>query len=467
MKGFFSKLTESLSNVADKSGDKLKLFKEKVEGFDSNPQYRDFKNSIVNPNFSGIKTDLENVMSSELALNGKNPYLNDLSDCLHEVNSFLNGQSKVDKKGLASRVFMALRDFFLYSYLSENAYLKPLSLKRSQLMHKDDYGDVRIEPWFDEVERFAQDHSFDVNYFIEANTTYELRNRYVVYGAHLNFHYENDKFSALYSDIDSVLDSFIEDEDSVTTDDLSLVIDPYEYERAIAEVISSLGADARVTQGSGDQGADVIATYEDENYIIQCKLYSKPVGNKAVQEVAAAKQFYEGDYAMVVTNSSFTKSARMLAEKLDVLLLHHSQIEQIFGEGSTDSVTIASDEGDLYELMIESLSSPDTEKLKEHTSEFLSIFEPTVSENMFVFDVGDRSSFVACFASHDDDVFRTYIDYLFKLTDGLSYCYKILFTLNDLEADTLRYAESLDIRLFTDEKILDYLQELIDTHIDE
>ncbi|TAP39050.1 restriction endonuclease [Alteromonas sp. KUL49] len=362
---------------------------------------------------------------------------------------------------------MALRDFFLYSYLSENAYLKPLSLKRSQLMHKDDYGDVKIEPWFDEVERFAQDHSFDVNYYIKANTTSELRNRYVVYGAHLNFHYENDKFSTLYSDIDSVLDAFIEDENSTTTDDLSLITDPYEYERAIAEVISNLGAEARATQGSGDQGADVIATYADVNYIIQCKLYSKPVGNKAVQEVAAAKQFYEGDYAMVVTNSSFTKSARMLAEKLDVLLLHHSQIEQIFGEGSTDSVTVNSNESCSYEAVMGALSSPETERLKKHTSEFLSIFEPTVSENMFVFDVGDCSSFVACFASHDDDVFRTYIDYLFKLTDGLSYDEKILFTLNDVESDTSRYAEHLGIRLFTDEKILDYLHELIAIHVNE
>ncbi|WP_269517428.1 restriction endonuclease [Alteromonas sp. BMJM2] len=466
MKSFFSKLTKKLSNVAEISEDTLNSFREKVEGLDSNLQYRDFKNRIVNNNFSEIKTDLENAISSEVALNGRNLYLTDLKECFNNVNSLLDG-AMLEKQTLVEQIYNVFTSFLLFGFLYENDYFKPLARKRSQLIYRDEYGDLNIDHWFNELERFAEKHVYRVNCYIEAHTTHESRTRYLPYGKHLNLLYNDDGFGILDHSIDFALERFIENEDSAPTEDLSSIIDPYDYEKAIAEAISKLGAEARVTQGSGDQGADVIADYAGENYIIQCKLYSRPVGNKAVQEVAAAKQFYEGDYAIVITNNSFTKSARMLAEKLGVVLLHHSQITDVFGESDTNSVTVAYDEDDLYESMMESLRSPETERLKQHASEFLSIFEPAVSENMFVFDIEDCSSYVACFASHDDYVFRTYIDYLFKLTDELSYDEKILFTLNDVKEDTLEYAENLDIRLFTDEKILDYLQELIDIHIDE
>ena len=51
------------------------------------------------------------------------------------------------------------------------------------------------------------------------------------------------------------------------------------------------GWDAHATQGSGDQGKDVIAKRDGVSSAIQCKLYSKPVGNKAVQEALAGAQY--------------------------------------------------------------------------------------------------------------------------------------------------------------------------------
>jgi HJR/Mrr/RecB family endonuclease len=61
---------------------------------------------------------------------------------------------------------------------------------------------------------------------------------------------------------------------------------------------------------------------------IQCKHYSQPVGNKAVQEVYSGKDFYNTDIAVVVTNNEFTKSAKELASSLDVLLIHHSELKE-------------------------------------------------------------------------------------------------------------------------------------------
>ena len=55
-------------------------------------------------------------------------------------------------------------------------------------------------------------------------------------------------------------------------------------------------------------------------YGIQCKYYSHPVGNKAIQEAYAGADFYDCDAAMVMTNNTFTRAARELAEKLEVEL---------------------------------------------------------------------------------------------------------------------------------------------------
>src|SRR6185437_15242650 len=65
---------------------------------------------------------------------------------------------------------------------------------------------------------------------------------------------------------------------------------------------------------TGDQGCDLILTKGGEKIVCQLKRYSGPVSNKAVQEAVAAASYYGCSRAMVVTNASFTKSARKLAE---------------------------------------------------------------------------------------------------------------------------------------------------------
>ncbi len=80
---------------------------------------------------------------------------------------------------------------------------------------------------------------------------------------------------------------------------------------------------------SGDQGADVIAERGGRRAVIQCKRYQSPVGNKAVQEAYAAARFQDAGYAVVVTNSIFTKSARQLANKNGILLMHHDDLSSL------------------------------------------------------------------------------------------------------------------------------------------
>jgi restriction system protein len=103
-------------------------------------------------------------------------------------------------------------------------------------------------------------------------------------------------------------------------------ITPIEYEHWCSNALVRNGWTARATQASGDQGADVLAEKDGLRLVIQCKLYSQPVGNKAVQEAMAARQFYACDIAAVVSNQPYTRSARDLARTGNVALLHDSQL---------------------------------------------------------------------------------------------------------------------------------------------
>lgn len=81
--------------------------------------------------------------------------------------------------------------------------------------------------------------------------------------------------------------------------------------------------------GTGDQGVDLIAKRDGVIIAIQCKRYSKPVGNKAVQEVEAGRQFEQANRAAVVSTADYTPAARQLAASLGVLLLHHEDLKRL------------------------------------------------------------------------------------------------------------------------------------------
>lgn len=105
---------------------------------------------------------------------------------------------------------------------------------------------------------------------------------------------------------------------------------PLDYEQFVAEVLRNCGWDASVTKASGDQGIDVIARREGKRLVVQCKLYSRPIGNAAVQEVIAGRAFEAADFAAVVSNQSYTPAARQLAAASQVVLIHHDDIPALW-----------------------------------------------------------------------------------------------------------------------------------------
>lgn len=107
-------------------------------------------------------------------------------------------------------------------------------------------------------------------------------------------------------------------------------MDGHTFEHYCADLLSKNGfTDIEVTKGSGDQGIDVIAFKDGMKYGIQCKCYASDIGNKAVQEAYAGKEYYHCHIAAVLTNRHFTRSAKQLSESNNVLLWDREKLEEL------------------------------------------------------------------------------------------------------------------------------------------
>lgn len=117
-------------------------------------------------------------------------------------------------------------------------------------------------------------------------------------------------------------DEFEEEDEPDDTESPKPYTNGLEYEQYIAMRMRIEGfKNVEVTPASGDFGADIIFEREGVKFCAQCKLYSKPVGIAAVQEVIGAKAHYKCAAAMVITNSTYTEAARQLAKDNAVILV--------------------------------------------------------------------------------------------------------------------------------------------------
>lgn len=98
-------------------------------------------------------------------------------------------------------------------------------------------------------------------------------------------------------------------------------MDGRHFEQFLERLYSLLQFETTTTPSTGDQGADLILGRGGRRIAVQAKRYTGAVGNKAVQEAAAARGFYGTQEAWVVTNSTFTASARALSERINVVLV--------------------------------------------------------------------------------------------------------------------------------------------------
>lgn len=179
-----------------------------------------------------------------------------------------------------------------------NADAAKLAIKRRQTVYMGYYGEEKNEKWVEEME-----------YYIKIKRLEEIASAC-------------DNTPSLMQLIDDVAKS-------TQFQNVSPTSDPLEFERQCAETLQRIGWSTQLTARTGDQGIDIIAKKKEIKVVVQCKLYATPVGNDAVQQIAAGRSFERADYAVVVNTSGFTKNARALAKSNQVLLLDFAELAEL------------------------------------------------------------------------------------------------------------------------------------------
>ena len=107
-------------------------------------------------------------------------------------------------------------------------------------------------------------------------------------------------------------------------------IDGYDFELFVSVILENCGFKCDLTTKSKDNGVDILAKKGGIILAVQTKLYyNHSVGNKGVQEVYTAKNFYGAQIAIVVTNTTFSKPAITMAQKLNVGLIGRKELGEI------------------------------------------------------------------------------------------------------------------------------------------
>ena len=94
------------------------------------------------------------------------------------------------------------------------------------------------------------------------------------------------------------------------------------YEFYVADKLEEQGFKyIKMTPRTGDFGADILCFDNlGASCAIQCKLYSRKIGYKAVEEAIAGARYYKCQRALLITNIGFTKNAIHGARQLGVEL---------------------------------------------------------------------------------------------------------------------------------------------------
>jgi hypothetical protein len=187
-------------------------------------------------------------------------------------------------------------------------HLPALVRRREQLVTKDAYGKPRLEDWAKEIEYFIEEH---IKPFLTAS--------------------EESAFMRERSGFASAIAAKVEQEREAHPAFLTFSDDMTgnEFETYCAEELRRGGWNARVTMRSRDQGVDVVAEKQGVRVVLQCKLYSRAVGNKAVQEAAAGRAHEQADYGIVVSNNRYTHDAEQLASTNSILLIHYRDLRTL------------------------------------------------------------------------------------------------------------------------------------------
>ena len=262
-----------------------------------------------------IENELQDIHNEIKRL--KNADINDLVSCFKKIRD-------LNKLGLKAKQFLKTNEKILLNY-PEKINTLSQDAKSFNLEYKEEQNDIRK----------AIMHQYSVIFECIKNkkNTNNIIDAVAIMNTSIQSFYEffNDDNKKLATTIIKKLDSINEfckthNIDKHDIDNMS----GQNFENYCANLLIAYGfKNIEVTKGSGDQGVDIIGYYNGYKYAIQCKRYSKKLGNSPVQEVVAGKNFYNCQNAMVITNNYFTDAAIQLAKANNVELWDRNNLMQV------------------------------------------------------------------------------------------------------------------------------------------
>jgi hypothetical protein len=141
-----------------------------------------------------------------------------------------------------------------------------------------------------------------------------------------------------------------------------------EFEEYVAAVLRARGYQASLTKKTGDFGVDIVAVKGGVSTGIQCKRQATAVGAAAVQQVVAGAVYYGCTEVMVVTNRSFTRAARELAQLHRCRLVGRDELLDLIGPLRYSGI----DENRADNVSISPASSPTKSARRDNKQQFWS-----------------------------------------------------------------------------------------------
>lgn len=120
-------------------------------------------------------------------------------------------------------------------------------------------------------------------------------------------------------------------------------IDPYEFEKLLAQLFRKMGYIVEETQLSHDRGIDLIIRIAhfglSHTWIVQAKRYSEPVGVKAIREYSSLRYRDRVDGVIIATTSNFTREAQEEAVEHNVKLIDGNLLAEMLNHYLPDENT--------------------------------------------------------------------------------------------------------------------------------
>lgn len=111
-----------------------------------------------------------------------------------------------------------------------------------------------------------------------------------------------------------------------------------DFERQVHALLKNMGFEAEITKASGDGGIDIIAHSKEHitggKYIIQCKDWSKPVGEPPVRDLFGVVTAESANKGILITTSTFTSPAINFAAGKPLELIDGAKFNQLLSKYS-------------------------------------------------------------------------------------------------------------------------------------